>query len=94
MIWYRVDTNKKVEITPIKILRSTNTLIRFICRFSGEEIQEYKASKNVNWFESEKKAKEYAVAYLRNKIIKTKDSIKSLNEFMKEKEQELTDLEK
>lgn len=61
-IWYRVADN---NVTPHRVLKLTNTLVYYVCRFTGETLHEYKEAKKNSWFETEKAA----YAYLQSRYV-------------------------
>jgi uncharacterized protein YeaO (DUF488 family) len=81
-IWYRVAENK---VTPHRVLKTTNTLVYYVCRFTGETLNEYKESKKNSWFESEKAA----YAYLQSRYVEEIDEVNKEIEVLVKKLNEL-----
>lgn len=80
-IWYRVADKK---VTPHRVLKITNTLVYYLCRFTGEQVSEYLRCKKNSWFDTEAAANTHLKAEYMEEINEVNKEIevlvKKLNE--------------
>jgi hypothetical protein len=86
---FRLQNN---EILELRIIKQTNTTIRYIDRQSGVEITEYRTSKSIQWFDSYEAANECRKELIIKEIDKIVSNIFALNQQLKEKKELLNQL--
>ncbi len=89
-IWYRVADKK---VTPHRVLRITNTLVYYLCRFTGEQVSEYLRCKKNSWFETEAAANAHLKAEYMEEINEVNKEIETLKRKLKTLEDGLKEAE-